>query len=143
MFIRPAQPTDLEPLSQLDARCNPNPWSAKQFQAALMAHHDTLLVAEQQSNIQGFIVWQTMFDEIELHLIATAPEMRRQGIARCLMANLFQAAQENKITRILLEVRESNQAAQALYQALGFAVCGRRKNYYAGVETAVLMEKLC
>ena len=46
---------------------------------------------------------------------------------------------------VYLEVRESNQSAQALYRQLGFEVCGVRKNYYRrgeGHENAVLMQCL-
>ncbi|XXQ68232.1 ribosomal protein S18-alanine N-acetyltransferase [Neisseriaceae bacterium B1] len=141
--ITPATTEHLASLAALDAQCNPNPWTASQFQAALNAPHDTVLVAQQSQHIVGFIVWQRLFDEIELHLIATAPNLRRQGIASLLLAQLFQAACEHQVTRVLLEVRQSNQRAQDFYVAHGFQVCGQRKNYYGGTENAVLMEKLC
>lgn len=141
--IHTAQYQDLNNLAALDAQCNPNAWTVAQFQAALTAPHDTVLLAKQEGQIAGFIVWQHICDEIELHLIATAPHMRRRGIAGKLLQKLFQAAAENQVQRILLEVRQSNIAAQALYAAHGFILCGRRKNYYGGVEDAVLMEKLC
>lgn len=142
-IITPATAEQLAELAALDAQCNPNPWRVAQFQAAFNAPHDMIYVAQQDGHIVGFIVWQQLFDEIELHLIATAPHLRRQGIASLLLAQLFQAASKYAIARILLEVRQSNLAAQAFYAAHGFQVCGQRKNYYGGTEDAVLMEKLC
>ena len=43
---------------------------------------------------------------------------------------------------VLLEVRASNLAAQALYARLGFERVGLRKRYYADGEDAVLMTLL-
>ena len=83
----------------------------------------------------------------ELHLIATAPEYRRQGIAAALLEHWFRHAQTVGITRLLLEVRAGNAAAQSLYLKYGFTAVGIRKHYYSlpedGHEDAVLMEKPC
>lgn len=144
IHIRTAQATDLSALVQLDAQCNPSPWRVAQFQAALNAEHDHIAIAEHtDARVLGFMVWQQILDEMELHLIATAPECRRQGIASQLLHHLFQAAAKAQIGRIILEVRQSNTGAQALYLAHDFRICGQRKNYYGGTETAILMEKIC
>ena len=84
-----------------------------------------------------------MLDETELHLIATLPEYRQQGIGSQLLNTMFQAAAQQQVVRILLEVRQSNLVAQTFYQRHGFTVCGIRKRYYEGLEDALLMEKLC
>ena len=45
-----------------------------------------------------------------------------------------------QVREVLLEVRESNQAARGFYASLGFLEEGRRRSYYADpVEDAVLM----
>ena len=42
----------------------------------------------------------------------------------------------------MLEVRQSNMGAQALYAGLGFVQVGRRKNFYTEpMEDALLMQK--
>jgi ribosomal-protein-alanine N-acetyltransferase len=46
---------------------------------------------------------------------------------------------QRKVTRVFLEVRESNAAARALYEKCGFQISGRRKSYYSDpAEDAVL-----
>ena len=119
MNIRPAFSDDCPALAAIDAVSNPSPWSVKQFASALAQSTDKLWVCETDGVISGFIVWQDILDESELHLIATAPEYRRQGIA----------------------------AAQSLYFKYGFTAVGIRKHYYSlpegGHEDAVLMEKPC
>ena len=134
-------------LAALDAQSNPSPWSAKQFQTALSNRCDTVLVLEQAEETAGFIVWQTVLDESELHLIATAEAFRRQGVASQLLAQWFQTASAQNVQRLLLEVRAGNLAAQALYAKYGFRECGRRSGYYSlpdgSREDAVWMEKIC
>ena len=45
-----------------------------------------------------------------------------------------------RIERITLEVRDSNTAAQSLYEKLGFVRVGRRKGYYSdNNEDAIIM----
>ena len=147
MLIRLAQTEDVAALAALDARCNPVPWSVKQFLAALNSPHDTVLLAWQDKQLAGFAVWQTVCDESELHLIATAPEYRRQGLAGRLLISWQQACVEQGVRRLLLEVRDSNHAAQQLYVKHGFQAYTRRRQYYSlpdGTrEDAVLMEQAC
>ncbi len=72
--------------------------------------------------------------EFELLNIAVAPSHRGRGHARALLA-------EMPAGRLFLEVRESNQAARALYESVGFRVTGKRKGYYAGPpEDGIVME---
>ena len=141
MHIRPATPADLPALVALDAQTNPHPWTANQFQAAHQLPIRTLLIAENDQQIIGYIAWQHIQDEIELHLIAIAPSHRQQGIANQLMQTLIATAQQHH-ARIILEVRASNHIAQALYRKHQFTPIATRKNYY-GNEDAVIMEKTC
>lgn len=141
MHIRPATVADIPALASLDQQTNPHPWTANQFQAAHQPPIRTLLIAENDQQIIGYIAWQHIQDEIELHLIATAPSHRQQGIASQLMQALIATAQQHH-ARIILEVRASNHIAQALYRKHQFAPIATRKNYY-GNEDAIIMEKLC
>ena len=141
MHIRPATVADIPALASLDQQTNPHPWTANQFQAAHQPPIRTLLIAENDQQIIGYIAWQHIQDEIELHLIATAPSHRQQGIASQLMQQLIASAQQHH-ARIILEVRASNHIAQALYRKHQFTPIATRKNYY-GNEDAIIMEKLC
>lgn len=132
---------DCQSLAELDARCNASPWKSSHFQAALQNSEIRLIKRNQQ--IIAFIVWQRVLDEIELHLIATTPEYRRQGLAQLLITAMLEEAQMHSTNRIFLEVRQSNENAQKLYQKNGFIECGVRHHYYRDGENALLMEKSC
>ena len=86
---------------------------------------------------------RVLLDEAELLLIATLPEARRGGEATALLKRLFRHLTERQVTRVFLEVVETNEAALALYRRQGFSTSGHRQNYYGrgSGHGAVLMEK--
>ena len=93
MNLRPAVLADCPTLAAIDAQGNPSPWTAQQFESAVQHHPDSVWLSQADHQITGFIVWQTVFDESELHLIAVAPEYRRQGIASALLQHWQNAVQ--------------------------------------------------
>jgi ribosomal-protein-alanine N-acetyltransferase len=57
------------------------------------------------------------------------------------MTFLLLQAEEKRISKVLLEVRPSNQAAVALYRSLGFKILYQRPGYYEpDGEDALVME---
>lgn len=56
------------------------------------------------------------------------PAYRGQGVGRRLLAACIEKAQAKGMTRIELEVRADNQRAIALYERMGFALEGRKRN---------------
>jgi [ribosomal protein S18]-alanine N-acetyltransferase len=90
----------------------------------------SLWVIEDDSNLQAFLVARFSATECELENLVVSELQRRRGLASELLLSLIASARERKLERILLEVRESNEAARALYGKLGFQENGRRKAYY-------------
>lgn len=80
--------------------------------------------------------------ECTLENMAIAEPWRRQGIgARLLSAGLLWC-RAHAARIVLLEVRETNLAAIALYGRIGFSVTGRRPDYYHDpLEAALQMQK--
>jgi len=76
----------------------------------------------------------------DLLTIATIPAARGRGIASLMLTELVSTAREVSCPDVLLEVRQSNEAAQRLYARHGFVPIGRRRRYYqAPPEDAVVM----
>lgn len=80
----------------------------------------------------GFSLCRHVGPEAELLLIAVAPAARRSGVGRLLLEAAVAAARRRAVTSMFLEVRDGNVAASALYRTVGFAVIGRRRDYYRG-----------
>ena len=77
---------------------------------------------------------------VEIARIAVIDEMKRQGVGHALMLTLKAWSKEHQMAKVLLEVRESNQAAGAFYAREGFVNDGVRKAFYQDPkEDAVLM----
>jgi ribosomal-protein-alanine N-acetyltransferase len=99
-------------------------------------------VAEADGKALGFIIGHEIAGEWELENLAVAPGSQRKGIGRALVQRLIAVVEGRHAARLVLEVRESNVAAGALYQSEGFEQIGRRANYYSNpAEDALLFEK--
>lgn len=78
----------------------------------------------------GYFVAMRGVDEVHLLNLTTVPVHRRQGWARVMLQALAAWTLGQGLQSLWLEVRASNQAALALYQAEGFQAVGRRRDYY-------------
>ena len=135
-LLRPMQPSDLSAAMELDALCLPKPWSEAVWREELGSPFGLYLVLEEGGGIFGQIGIRHVLDELHITTLAISPERRRQGYARTLIRAALVAFPE--ASRVHLEVRPSNAAARALYEALGFERTGLRRRYY-GNEDALLM----
>jgi ribosomal-protein-alanine N-acetyltransferase len=94
------------------------------------------------SRLLGFLIASHVTAEWELENIVVAPASRRKGLATRLLTALLTRARETNSGSVFLEVRESNQAARALYIRLGFEESGRRKLYYANPQEDAVLYRL-
>jgi ribosomal-protein-alanine N-acetyltransferase len=79
----------------------------------------------------GFLISWHVIDELHVLNVATAPAVRRRGVATALMREAIAYAATTRVRLLLLEVRRSNRAALGLYRRLGFSVTALRAGYYA------------
>lgn len=121
-----------EALAALHARCfrSPPPWSAADF-AGFLADPLAFLLIEADA---GFLVGRAVAGEAELLTLAVAPEARRLGLGRKLVARFLYQAQLRRADRAFLEVAADNSAAIALYESSGFQRAGTRRGYYQSPE---------
>lgn len=114
-----------------------SPWTLAQIQADLDQPHHRYWLAYAGDQLVGFLAVQNLGQELELLNIAVKTTYQGQGVASQLMRVLDEFDQP-----IFLEVRASNQPAQALYQKYGFEKIGQRKNYYHDpIEDAWVMQR--
>ena len=137
LSIRRCVPTDLEQIARIEQASFSDPWSFETFSAALALPHMRFLVAEEAGRggggapvLVGYVVALVVADEGEIADLAVAPSARRRGIARELLERMSSDVVEVGVRALYLEVRESNSAARALYESLGFEQVGRRRGYY-------------
>ena len=140
--IRPLRSEDAAAVHQL-AACSPeaSQWPQKSYEQ-LGESGMRGWVAETAETLAGFLIVRVIAPESEILNIAIAPSQRRKGIATALLTEAENTLKKDNVTRVFLEVRESNQRAIAFYKKYGFAATGRRPAYYREPpEPAVLMER--
>ena len=142
--VRPAERADLAPIMEIERACFLTPWPAKSMADELDGRPwSRVAVAEVGDRVAGFMVYWSVTPELHLLNLATLPELRRRGVARALVRHLCAAARRGGASEIVLEVRESNAPARALYRGFGFEPIGVRPGYYADTrEDAVVMQLL-
>jgi ribosomal-protein-alanine N-acetyltransferase len=141
--LEPASAGDaalLAAMSQAHVEAGLKPaWGAARIRWHVRDADSVVLTARQQAMIAGFAIMRYGEDVAHLNLLAVDPAHRRRGIARALVRWLEETALTAGTFIIGLELRAGNQAARALYHALGYHELGQIPGYYQGVESAIRM----
>ncbi|MCK9420638.1 MAG: ribosomal protein S18-alanine N-acetyltransferase [Nitrospirae bacterium] len=136
---------DIDQVLEIERASFSMPWSRNlflsEFRSPLVSFLMVALADDPLSRkVVGYTVIWLAADEMHILNLATAPERRRQGIAKKLVLAGLKRAYQKGATRAFLEVRVSNATAQKLYANLGFTGTSVRRGYYdSPVEDAVMM----
>ena len=135
---------DLDGVLDVESESFTNPWTrdmyAWELQNRAVCH--IYVVRTPDCPVAGFCAFWLVFDEIHVNNIAIRPAFRGQGIGTALMHHVLAEGRALGARRATLEVRASNGAARRMYERLGFAVAGTRRDYYSHpVEDALILWK--
>ena len=140
--LRPAAEGDLPSIVAIEKASFSDPWTLASFRSMLALPQVMATVAEEEGVVVGYTVAWVVGDEAELANLAVVPARRGAGIGARLLDALLGALDARGGATVYLEVRDSNEAAQALYRSRGFTSAGRRKGYYRlPSEDAVVMRR--
>lgn len=143
--IRLATPPDIPAIQDLEKQSDTAAhWGEDIYRSFFMDNgvERIVLVADHNGSLSGFVVVRAVEDEWELENLVVRPDFRRRGIGSALIHNLAERACQSHVQQILLEVRESNAPAHALYAKTGFVECGRRSRYYQEPEEDAICYRL-
>ena len=143
--IRPLTDKHLDEVLHLNARCFKKGENyTKHTFSFLLSEPNTLSyrVAAPTEELAAF-VFVTVGGDGTGHIttIGVAPEHRRRGLARKLLAHVEKALKKRAVNTIFLEVRVDNTAAQMLYRHFGYSTAQRLSKYYNNGEDGFLMVK--
>ncbi|HTR26677.1 MAG TPA: ribosomal protein S18-alanine N-acetyltransferase [Terriglobales bacterium] len=138
IFVRTATADDLDAILKLEQSApQAAHWRADHYESRI---HDQpnaacFLVSVSRASTSrlglcGFLCARIVAGEWEIENVVVDRDLRRQGIGSRLMQALILRWEESHGTALLLEVRESNDAARSLYERQGFREVGRRRAYY-------------
>ena len=130
ILIKHMMPEDVVQVHQIEEACFSTPWSLENFKAVFRYEYNHYLTAWDGEEIVGFIGLMEVAGEGDITNVAVLPSHRKRGIGDQLVSSMIALAKEKEISKIMLEVRASNEAAIHLYEKYGFEFLCIRKNYY-------------
>lgn len=144
--VRTGEVADLAAVLALEREClGPDAWGEALVAPGLAGGLPTVsyvvAVTGPADRVVGHAVLSAVGDVAELQRIGVGPSYRRHGVAGLLLQAVVDRAREAGAERLLLEVREDNRPALALYARHGLAELARRRRYYADGATAVVLER--
>lgn len=148
--LEAADDDDVPALVALEQLCFSQPWTARNFRDAMAdAERGLVLVLRGPASpddpgrgVLAYCSFQTVVDEMHIHNLAVDPARQGRGLGRRLLELSLAVGARRGAERALLEVRQSNWAAQRLYRSLGFQGVAVRRGYYTRPsEDALILEK--
>ena len=132
---------DMPDVLEIETKSFEFPWSEEDFIRCLRQRNCIGMVAECDEQIVGFMIYELHRTRLHILNFAVHPEFRRFGVGAQMANKLIGKLSYQRRTRILLEVRETNLAAQLFFRSAGFrAVSVLRDFYHDTAEDAYLME---
>lgn len=145
--LREMTPDDVEDVVAIERRSFPTPWPARGYQHELTQNERAFYVVlarrdgRGEEQVLGYAGQWIVADEAHVSTIAVHPDWRGHGLGALLLLQMVHHALSHDAAVVSLEVRESNETAQALYARFGFRQVGRRRRYYRDTgEDALLMD---
>ena len=114
-------------------------WTEWGFKELLGWRGVLALVGEDGGKVIGFLIGRQVGGEAEILNAAVILTKRRKGQGGALLKAVMDDFRERGVSRVFLEVRESNEAGIAFYEKHGFSKTGRRAGYYHDPDEAAIV----
>ncbi len=142
LSVRRPVPGDARFLAEAELVCFADPWPPQFFLSEILADgRFNRLLVDPAGALAAYLFCAWQYLDLHVLKVATLPPFRGVGAAKRLMALAEHHAAEAGGETLTLEVRQSNQAATALYRTLGYDLVGHRPRYYSDGEDALIMTK--
>ena len=143
--LRSMRLSDIDSVMVIERDAFPTPWRPSAYEYEITRNRVatyqvlTAQLGDRPAKIIGYSGHWLLAGEAHVSTIAVSPAWRGRGLGELLLLNLLRLACRQSAQLATLEVRRSNQVAQALYQKYRFEIIGERRRYYQGREDALLM----
>lgn len=138
-MIREMTAADMEAIEAMEREYFTDAWTRSAWEEELENPRSVTFVEEEGGQIRGYLNLWAVLDEGQINRFAVDSSHRRTGIGSRLLARADEFAQEKGLYSLTLEVRLSNEAAQAAYKKAGFLEMGIRPGFYANPEEDALI----
>ncbi len=105
-------------------------WTEEDFLRCLRQRNCIGMVAEHGERVVGYMIYELGKAHLGMLNFAVDPRHRRQGIGAHMVSKLVSKLTSHRRTRITLEVRETNLAAQLFFRAQCFRATKTLRGFY-------------
>ncbi len=117
------------------------PWCEDDFLRCLRQRNCIGMVAEHDDRVVGFMIYELHKARLHILNFAVGTRFRRLGAGTQMIKKLVGKLSAQRRNRILLEVRETNLAAQLFFRSSGFRAVSVLRDFYEDTpEDAYLMQ---
>lgn len=138
VLLREMRVEDIDAAHELELEVYRQAWSRQVFEDEMGLDTRRYVIAESEGRVAGYGGVMLVGDEAHITTVVVDPTYRQSRVGTRLMLALIDLALDAGANSLTLEVRASNEAAQALYRRFGMAPVGVRKQYYRD-EDALIM----
>ncbi len=132
---------DMPEVLDIENRCFEFPWSEEDFVRCLRQRNCIGMVAEYDERVVGFMIYELHKNRLHILNFSVHPDFHRRGVGHAMVGKLISKLSHQRRNRILLEVRETNLAAQLFFRSEGFRAVSVLRDFYDDtVEDAYLMQ---
>ena len=142
--LRDVDMADLEVLLALEQKCfDVDRLSRRSFRYWIHSDNCNFIVAERDGRLVGYslVIFFKGTTLARLYSVAVDPEFRGLGIARRLIEEGEERAEEAGRVFLRLEVSANNSEGIRLYESMGYQRFGIYRNYYEDHNDAIRMQK--
>ena len=139
-MIQKILPCHLDMIFEAEKECFLDYYSYETLSSEINSH-PFIGFMEFDGALKGYILASAVLDQADIDKVAVKQAYRNQNIATSLINALEEALKSQGVKQVFLEVRRSNAPAINLYSKSGYGKISERKNYYGGVEDALIFKK--
>lgn len=132
---------DMPEVLQIEQGSFEFPWSDEDFVRCLRQRNCIGMVAEHDERIVGFMIYELHRNRLHVLNFAVRDDVRRRRVGTQMIRKLVSKLSYQRRNRIMLEVRETNLAAQLFFREHGFRAISLLRQFYEDTpEDAYLMQ---
>jgi ribosomal-protein-alanine N-acetyltransferase len=132
---------DMPEVLEIETHSFEFPWSEEDFIRCLRQRNCIGMVAEYEERVVGFMIYELHKTRLHILNFAVHPQFARRGVGDAMIQKLISKLSHQRRNRILLEVRETNLAAQLFFRDAGFRAISVLRDFYDDTtEDAYLMQ---
>lgn len=121
---------DMPEVLSIERLCFEFPWTDEDFMVCLRTRNCIGMVADNGTEITGFMVYELHKSRIHILNFCVAPKWQRKGVGRVMVERLIDKLSQQRRHEIAAEVRERNLDAQLFFKRMGFKAASVVRDYY-------------